>query len=54
MAPTAAKIFIAHLNEASVNVNELQPTVALGQITKQGVHLVIIVSLHSDFSAVIK
>ena len=39
MAPTATKIFIAHLNEASVNVNELQPTVALGQITKQGVHL---------------
>ena len=50
----------AHLNEASVNVNELQPTVPLGQITKQGVHLgrewmvVIIVSLHSDFSAVMK
>ena len=35
----ATKIFIAHLNEASVNVDELQPTVTLGQITKQGVHL---------------
>jgi len=30
---------LVNLNEASVNVNELQPTVALGQITKQGVHL---------------
>ena len=39
MAATTAKIFIAHLNEASVNVDELQPTVPLGQVTKQGVHL---------------
>jgi len=30
---------LVNLNEASVNVNELQPTVALGQITEQGVHL---------------
>jgi len=30
---------LVNLNEASVNVNELQPTVALCQITKQGVHL---------------